>query len=299
MLKMLDLFAGIGGASLAGDRLGIETTQFVEINPDAQQVLRYNFPNVPIHDDIRTYHPTAGEFDIIWSSFPCTGTSNAGTRTGLKHPASSLWQEGLRCLIEAQPCFCIIEQRTSVRSTAYAVGASKMLEGVIKRGLRPLLGGLSLAGYAWEIGYVTARELGAGHQRLRLFIISYPDEQRILYEQQTCWSDQMQSLVQRQRADSQWLTVRNEGDAYGGDRNRTGNGLSVGASSMLLEAELLGRTKFCVRGSNTTVLEESDYTEHSRTPGRIRARYLAGRTVTLYSQAAIALRRVLYLNSII
>ena len=46
----------------------------------------------------------------------------------------------------------------------------------------------------------------------------------------------------------------------------------------------------------TIVLEESKYTEPNKTSGRIRARYLAGRTVTLYSQAAIALRRVLYLS---
>lgn len=257
MLRMLDLFAGIGGASLAGDRLGIETTQFVEIDPDAQRVLRHNFPNIPIHDDIRDYQPTLGEFDIIWSSFPYTGTSNAGTRTGLKHPASSLWREGLRCLIEAQPRFCIIEQP----------------EGVIKRGLRAILGGLSLAGYAWEIETVTARELGAGHQRLRLFIISYPDEQRINYEQ-TCWSDQMRTVVEEQRLNSQWLTVRHESD-------RSNDGLSVGV----------------VRGTKRTVLEQNEYTELSKTPGRIRARYLAGRTVTP-AQAAVALRRVLYLNSI-
>ncbi|MGK7949601.1 MAG: DNA cytosine methyltransferase [Xenococcaceae cyanobacterium] len=38
---MLDLFAGCGGFSLAAHRLGgIQTTQFVEINPDAQTVLR-------------------------------------------------------------------------------------------------------------------------------------------------------------------------------------------------------------------------------------------------------------------
>ena len=52
-----------------------------------------------------------------------------------------------------------------------------------------------------------------------------------------------------------------------------------------------------VRGSDRTILEESDYTEPSKTPGRIRARYLAGRTVTP-AQASIALRRVLYLNSL-
>ena len=53
---------------------------------------------------------------------------------------------------------------------------------------------LFLPPYIWqdtvcEIETVSARELGAGHQRFRLFIISYPDEQRINYEQ-TCWSEQ-------------------------------------------------------------------------------------------------------------
>ena len=41
----------------------------------------------------------------------------------------------------------------------------------------------------------------------------------------------------------------------------------------------------------------SDYIEPNKTPGRIRARYLAGRSVTP-GQAAIALRRVLYLSEI-
>ena len=70
MLRMLDLFAGIGGASVAGDRLGILTTQFVEINSDAQLILRQQFPQVSIHDDIRTYHPSPRAFDLIWNSFP-------------------------------------------------------------------------------------------------------------------------------------------------------------------------------------------------------------------------------------
>ena len=51
-----------------------------------------------------------------------------------------------------------------------SVLSNNLYELVIRRGLRPLLGGLSLAGYAWEIETVTAAELGAGHQRLRLFI---------------------------------------------------------------------------------------------------------------------------------
>ena len=248
MLRHLDLFSGIGGFTLAAKQLGnsIQTTQFVEINPDAQTVLRSHFPDVPIHSDIRDYHATPGKFDLITMGFPCTGTSNAGNRTGIKHPASSLWREGLRCLIEAQPKFCIIEQP----------------EGVIRRGLRAILGGLRLAGYAWEIEAVTAQELGAGHQRLRLFIVSYPDEQRELYNQ-TCWSDQMREMVQEQRLNSQWLTVRESSD-----RN------NYGISPELVRLSV-----------------------PNRTPGRIRSRYLAGRTVTP-GQAAVALRRVLYLDAL-
>ncbi len=51
----LDLFAGIGGFSLASKWAGIETIQFVEIDPFCQKVLQKNFPDVPIHGDIKTF----------------------------------------------------------------------------------------------------------------------------------------------------------------------------------------------------------------------------------------------------
>lgn len=259
MLRMLELFAGIGGAGVAAHKLGILTTQFVEINPDAQLVLRSHFPNIPIHDDIKTYHPSPGKFDIIWNSFPCTGTSNAGGKQGLSHPASSLWRKGLRCLIEARPKFCIIEQP----------------EGIIRQGLHTILGGLRMAGYASEVGLVQANWLGAGHRRRRVFIISYPDQWADKFKNASCWSNQMRKLVEEERLNSSWLTVRNEGD-------RSDDGLSVQL----------------VRGSTSKELKQEDYVEPNKTPGRIRARYLAGRTVTP-PQAAIALKRVLYLNSLI
>ena len=55
-----------------------DTTQFVEINPDAQLILRLpkvpcfaraHFPRVPIHLDISSYQPPEGEFDTIICSF--------------------------------------------------------------------------------------------------------------------------------------------------------------------------------------------------------------------------------------
>ena len=52
----LDLFSGIGGFALAARWAGIETVQFVEIDPFCQKVLQKNFPGVPIWDDIKTFH---------------------------------------------------------------------------------------------------------------------------------------------------------------------------------------------------------------------------------------------------
>ena len=54
-LKILDLFSGIGGFSLGLERTGgFETVAFCEIDPFCQKVLKKHWPNVYIHDDIRT-----------------------------------------------------------------------------------------------------------------------------------------------------------------------------------------------------------------------------------------------------
>ena len=51
-MKILDLFAGLGGFSLAAHWLGWETAAFVEKEPFCQKVLAKNFPEVPLFDDI-------------------------------------------------------------------------------------------------------------------------------------------------------------------------------------------------------------------------------------------------------
>lgn len=54
-LKVLDLFSGIGGFSLGLERTGgFETVAFCEIDPFCQKVLKKHWPNVYIHDDVRT-----------------------------------------------------------------------------------------------------------------------------------------------------------------------------------------------------------------------------------------------------
>lgn len=55
-MRVLDLFAGIGGFSLAAHWMGWETVAFVEKEPFCHKVLRKNFgQDIDIHDDIFTF----------------------------------------------------------------------------------------------------------------------------------------------------------------------------------------------------------------------------------------------------
>ena len=162
-LKCIDLFAGIGAWELAGSlvnsnsQIKFETIEFVENNPYSQQVLRTHFPEISIHSDIQDYLPVKGKADVFFCSFPCRGTSRAGTKTGLVHIESSLWFEALRCIIIGRPSFVVVEQPV----------------GVIDRGLRTIIAGLRLGGFETEIEIVSASECGAPHERQRVFVIAH------------------------------------------------------------------------------------------------------------------------------
>lgn len=62
-MKHVDLFAGIGGATLAVDAIWPKTEHiFVEIDPYCQALLKLRFPNSQIYGDIRTFtNPKSGK----------------------------------------------------------------------------------------------------------------------------------------------------------------------------------------------------------------------------------------------
>jgi len=190
-LTCIDFFAGIGAWELASaivNKLNnfpvFRTIEFIEINPQAQKVLRSHFPHIPIHSDVRTYQPVPKAADVSFISFPCTGTSAAGNKTGLSHQESGLWFEALRCISIGQPKFVIIENPI----------------GLIHRGLRAILGGLRMAGYQTEAEIISASELGAPHQRQRLFIIAYTDNSSIRERQNfTEWTKHIREDIERAR----------------------------------------------------------------------------------------------------
>jgi len=158
-LKVLDTFAGIGGFSYAAHELvgGFETTQFVEIDPFCQKVLKKHFPKVPCHDDIKTFTAYPGQYDVITGGFPCQDISVAGRREGITDQSrSGLFYELIRVIRLVRPKFVVMEN----------------VAAILNNGLDIVLGELSEAGYDAEWSIISASSLGAAHRRSRWWCIA-------------------------------------------------------------------------------------------------------------------------------
>ncbi|MQZ32506.1 DNA cytosine methyltransferase [Acinetobacter haemolyticus] len=157
------LFAGAGGGILGSHLLGWNTICAVERDAYAAQVLaqRQNdgiLKAFPIWSDITTFdgRPWAGIVDVISGGFPCQDISIAGKGAGIDGERSGLWSEMARIISEVRPKFVFVEN-------------SPML---ISRGLTRVISDLAKMGYDAEWTRLSASNLGAPHQRDRIWIVA-------------------------------------------------------------------------------------------------------------------------------
>ena len=153
------LFAGIGGMDLGLEWAGMACEWQVEIDGYARRVLAKHWPNVPKHDDVRTFPPNEGDWnvDVIAGGFPCQDISNAGKRAGITGERSGLWTEFARIIRDLRPRYVLVENVAAITS----------------RGLDRVLGDLAEIGFDAEWQVLPACAFGAPHIRERLFIVAY------------------------------------------------------------------------------------------------------------------------------
>ena len=169
MIKVLDLFSGIGGFSLGLERAGMETVAFCEFDKHAQKVLKKHWPEVPIHEDVRTLDGKQfrGSVDVICGGFPCQDISTAGKQEGISAERSGLWSECARLLGEVRPKYAIFENVTN------------LLNGQRGAWFKRVLWDISQVGYDAEWHCIPASSVGAAHQRDRIWIIAYPNQTQL------------------------------------------------------------------------------------------------------------------------
>jgi len=169
LMRVLDLFSGIGGFSLGLERAGMQTVAFCEIEPYPRAVLRKHWPNVPCYDDIRTLTADRLRADgivpnVICGGFPCQDISVAGGGAGINEGTrSGLWSEYARLIGEIRPQYVIVEN----------------VSALLGRGLDRVLGDLAQIGYDAEWHCIPASAVGAPHRRDRIWIVANPSGRRL------------------------------------------------------------------------------------------------------------------------
>ena len=161
-LKVLDLFSGIGGFSYACEHLvgGFETVAFCEIDKFCQRVLKKNFPNTPIYNDVKELKNETNRFgriDIVCGGFPCQPFSIASHNRKGTEDDRYLWGE-------------MFEISKMVKAD-WIIGENVV--GLQSMGLEQILLDLESEGYQAQVFNIPALSCGTNHQRQRLFIIAH------------------------------------------------------------------------------------------------------------------------------
>jgi len=167
-MRVLDLFSGIGGFSLGLERAGMTTVAFCEVDKKCQKVLAKHWPEVPIFDDVKTLNKgllneKGISVDVICGGFPCQDISLAGKGAGIEGERSGLWSEFARLIGELRPKYVIVEN----------------VSALLSRGLDRVLGDLASIGYDAEWHCIPASAVGAPHRRDRIWIVGYPQRERL------------------------------------------------------------------------------------------------------------------------
>lgn len=119
----------------------------------------------PIYTNLKTfpYKEFLGKIHILSAGFPCQPFSNAGRKNSTDDPRH-LYPHIARGISESRPTYVILENVEGIISSKTSEGESV---------LKYVLGDLEERGYktAWTL--VSANEVGAPHQRKRIFIMAY------------------------------------------------------------------------------------------------------------------------------
>lgn len=184
-MKAGELFAGYGGLALAVHEVfDAETAWVAEFDPAPSKILAERFPGVPNLGDVTAVDWTAVEpVDIIAGGSPCQDVSQAGRRAGMTEGTrSNLWVAMRQAIETIRPEWVVWENVQGALS-AKATSESDMEhrtgfvgdrpDGPTLRALGRVLGDLATLGYDAEWRVVRASDVGAPHQRARVFVLAH------------------------------------------------------------------------------------------------------------------------------
>jgi DNA (cytosine-5)-methyltransferase 1 len=159
-LKIIDLFAGIGGIRMGFEQTKrVETVFSCEIDKNACKVYENNFGDNALCDITKLDPKDIPDFDILCGGFPCQAFSIAGARAGFDDARGTLFYDVARIVKEKKPKVVFLE---NVKGLTNHKGG-KTFE-VIRNTLEDL-------GYNVHWKVLNATKFGVPQKRERVYIV--------------------------------------------------------------------------------------------------------------------------------
>jgi len=165
-LKVIDLFAGIGGIRYGFENAFKEDIEFVfssEIDSNAQKTYYKNFQEHPFGDITQIDEKEISSHDIILAGFPCQAFSIAGHRKGFEDTRGTLFFDVARIAKYHKPKVLFLENVKGF------VGHDKgRTFQVVKETLKEM-------GYKVYAEVLNSKDYGVAQNRERIYIVAFLD----------------------------------------------------------------------------------------------------------------------------
>ncbi|WP_407050197.1 DNA cytosine methyltransferase [Methyloraptor flagellatus] len=162
-MKVVGLFAGIGGLESGLAEAGHEAVMLCEVWEPARAVLSHRYPNVPLEPDVVDLRAVPVEADLVVAGFPCQDLSQAGLTAGIAGRRSGLVGHVFRLLDERRVPWVVLEN------------VSFMLHLDGGRGLRTLIEAFEERGYRWAYRIVNSLAFVPQRRERVLFVATTTD----------------------------------------------------------------------------------------------------------------------------
>lgn len=168
-LKIIDLFAGVGGIRLGVENVygkeNVECVLTAEIDKFAKITYQDNFHCENFHTDVLNINEKEIEdFDILLAGFPCQPYSKAGKKLGFKDERGNMFFEIIRILKEKKPPVVFLENVFNLLKH----DDGKTFE-IMKDELQKL-------GYHLHYKILNAKDFNTVQGRKRLYIVAFLED---------------------------------------------------------------------------------------------------------------------------
>lgn len=158
-LRVVGLFAGIGGIEKGLTDAGHNAIHLCESDPAASAVLSHHF-EAPVDNDIREMDNLPKDCDLVTAGFPCQDLSQVGRTSGFRGTQSSLVEHVFRLLRKRRVPWVLLEN------------VPFMLH--LDRGetLQKIVQWFEELGYDWAYRVIDTQAFGLPQRRRRVFLVA-------------------------------------------------------------------------------------------------------------------------------